>query len=397
MNFYNRAIELKNETIKNRRFIHKNAEAGLDLPATKKFVKDKLTEYGLKPIECGYGIISVIGKGEPIILLRADMDALPMKELSGEDFSSVNQNYAHTCGHDMHTAMLLTAAKMLKEEENQLKGTIKFMFQPGEEILEGCINMIENGVLKNPSPDVALAFHVGAGKIPPGTFMYNSTDTMMLSVDNFTIKITGKGGHGAYPNLSVDPINIGVKIYNGLESIIAREANPDDKVIISIGKFQGGTVGNIIPDKVVLSGALRTNCEDERNKLKIRIKEIAQKIGEAYGGNVKVEFTAQIPTLKCDEGFTETIISFIKELKIDNEKYISLINANASEDFALIAKEIPSAYIYLSAGFADERGEYYAHNPMVRFNEEVCSIGSACMAYCSFRYLEEMKKKKTEK
>ena len=397
MNFYNRAIELKNETIKNRRFVHKNAEAGLELPITKKYVKDKLTEYGLEPIECGKGIISVIGKGEPVILLRADMDALPMKELSGEEFASINENYAHTCGHDMHTAMLLTAAKMLKEEENQLKGTVKFMFQPGEEILEGCMNMIENGVLKNPKPDVALAFHVGAGKIPLGTFIYNSTDAMMLSVDNFTIKITGKGGHGAYPNLSIDPINIGVKIYNGLESIIAREANPDNKAIISIGKFEGGTVGNIIPDNVVLSGALRTNCEEERSKLKIRIKEVAQKMGEVYGGGVEVEFTAQIPTLKCNSDFTETIISFIKELKIDNEKYISSVNANASEDFALIAKEIPSAYIYLSAGFTDERGEYYAHNPMVRFNEEVCSIGSACMAYCSFRYLEKMEKKKTEK
>lgn len=157
MNYYERALELKDETIANRRHIHKNAETGLDLPKTKAYVMEKLTEYGLEPKDCGYGVTATLGKGGKVLLLRADMDALPMPEESGEEFACPTGKEAHTCGHDFHAAMLLTAAKMLKEKEDTLEGTIKFMFQPAEETFEGSKNMIENGILENPPVDAALA------------------------------------------------------------------------------------------------------------------------------------------------------------------------------------------------------------------------------------------------
>ena len=176
MDFYKRALELKEETVQNRRHIHKNAEVGLDTPKTKAFVIEKLKEYGLEPEECGYGVTALLGKKEgKVLLLRADMDALPMAEQSGEEFACPSGKEAHTCGHDFHAAMLLTAAKMLKENENLIDGTIKFMFQPAEETFEGSKNMIENGILENPKVDAALAYHVSPGKMPVGLFMYKPT------------------------------------------------------------------------------------------------------------------------------------------------------------------------------------------------------------------------------
>ena len=208
MDFYKRALELKDETVADRRYIHQNAETGLELPKTKAYVMDKLKEYGLDPVECGEGVTATLGNGGRVLLLRADMDGLPMQEESGEAFACPTGKTAHTCGHDFHAAMLLSAARILKEQESKLKGTVKFMFQPAEETFQGSKNMIEHGILENPKVDAALAYHVSPGKMPVGLFMYNDKGTMMYSVDGFKITVKGKGSHGAYPHAGVDPINI---------------------------------------------------------------------------------------------------------------------------------------------------------------------------------------------
>lgn len=168
MNYYERALQLKDGLVADRRYLHANAEVGLNLPRTKAYVMQKLTEFGLEPVDCGFGITTTVGKEGKCILLRADMDALPMGEESGENFACPTGSEAHCCGHDMHAAMLLTAARMLKENEDALEGKVKFMFQPAEETFEGSQNMIENGILENPTPDAALAFHVGPGQMPVG-------------------------------------------------------------------------------------------------------------------------------------------------------------------------------------------------------------------------------------
>ena len=216
MDYYKRALELNDETIKNRRYFHMNAEAGLHMPMACVYVMDKLTEYGLVPSRCGEGVTATVGNGGKVLLLRADMDALPMPEESGLPFACPTGKEAHACGHDFHAAMLLTAAKMLKENEAELKGTVKFMFQPAEETFEGSKNMIEHGILENPKVDAALAYHVSPGQMPVGIYMYNSTGTMMYSVDGFHIEIKGKGAHGAYPQNSVDPTNIAAHVYLSL-------------------------------------------------------------------------------------------------------------------------------------------------------------------------------------
>ena len=345
MNYYERALELKDETIANRRHIHKNAETGLDLPKTKAYVMEKLTEYGLEPKDCGYGVTATLGKGGKVLLLRADMDALPMPEESGEEFACPTGKEAHACGHDFHAAMLLTAAKMLKEKEDTLEGTIKFMFQPAEETFEGSKNMIENGILENPPVDAALAYHVSPGKMPIGLFMYNDKDTMMYSVDGFKITIHGKGSHGAYPHVGVDPINIGVHIHLALQELIARESDPTHSCVLTIGQFAGGTAANIIPETAVLQGTIRTNKPEARELLVRRMKEVAEKTAAVYNGTVDIEMISEVPPLICNPKLTDEVVGYMQELGIPGLTPYPGISASASEDFAVIAEKVPSTFM----------------------------------------------------
>lgn len=391
MNYYERALELKDETIANRRHIHKNAETGLDLPKTKAYVMKKLTEYGLEPKDCGYGVTATLGKGGKVLLLRADMDALPMPEESGEEFACPTGKEAHTCGHDFHAAMLLTAAKMLKEKEDTLEGTIKFMFQPAEETFEGSKNMIENGILENPPVDAALAYHVSPGKMPIGLFMYNDKDTMMYSVDGFKITIHGKGSHGAYPHVGIDPINIGVHIHLALQELIARESDPTHSCVLTIGQFAGGTAANIIPETAVLQGTIRTNKPEARELLVRRMKEVAEKTAAVYNGTVDIEMISEVPPLICNPKLTDEVVGYMQELGIPGLTPYPGISASASEDFAVIAEKVPSTFMYLSAGYLDERGQYPAHHPKAQFNEDVCPIGAACLAHCASQWLKNNK------
>lgn len=391
MNYYERALELKAETVENRRYFHTNAEVGLDMPKAKAYVMKKLAEYGLEPKECGYGVTATVGKGGKVLLLRADMDALPMPEESGESFACPTGKEAHTCGHDFHAAMLLTAAKMLKENEAELEGTVKFMFQPAEETFEGGKNMLENGILENPPVDAALAYHVSPGRMPVGIYMYNSTGTMMFSVDGFKITVTGKGGHGAYPHTSIDPINIAVHVFLALEALIAREADPAKACVMTVGKFNAGTAANILPDTAVLEGTIRSNDKENREKLVRRMKEVATKTAEMYGGTAEIEMISEVPPLICDPKLTEEFVGYMKELNIPGAMPYPGISASASEDFASIAEKVPSTFMYLSAGYTDERGMYPAHNPKAQFNEDVCPIGTSCLAHCATQWLKNNK------
>ena len=388
MDFYKRALELREETVAHRRWLHSHAEVGLDMPKAQAYVLEQLKSYGLEPRPCGHGVTAELGReGGRTLLLRADMDALPMPEESGEPFACPTGTEAHACGHNFHAAMLLTAAKLLKENESALRGRIRFMFQTAEETFQGAKDMISNGILDG--VDGAMAYHVCAGRMPVGLFMYNSGGTMMYSVDGFRITVHGRGAHGAYPQESVDPINIGVHIYLALEALIAREADPGKACVLTIGNFSAGSAPNIIPDAAVLQGTLRTNDSASREKLVRRLKEVSQKTAEVYGGSVEIEMISEVPPLVCDPAMTDEIVSYMRELPVPGLTPVPNMSASASEDFAAIAEKVPSVFMYLSAGYLDERGDAPAHNPKVRFNEDVCPIGSACLAHCAVLWLEE--------
>lgn len=388
MDFYKRALELRDETVAHRRWLHSHAEVGLNMPKAQAYVMDQLRKYGLEPQPCGHGVTAELGReGGRMVLLRADMDALPMPEESGESFACPTGTEAHTCGHDFHAAMLLTAAKMLKENEDMLSGRVRFMFQTAEETFEGAKDMMANGILEG--VDAALAYHVGSGRMPVGLFMYNSGGTMMYSVDGFRITIHGRGAHGAYPHCSIDPINIGVHIYLALESLIAREADPGKACVLTIGSFSAGSAPNIIPDTAVLQGTLRTDDSDSREKLVRRLKETVRKTAEVFGGTADIEMISEVPPLVCDPDMTDEVAGYMKELPIPGLTPVPGTTASASEDFATIAEKVPGVFMYLSAGFTDERGDAPAHNPKVLFNEDVCPVGSACLAHCAVRWLKE--------
>lgn len=238
MSYLQRAQELYDQMVSDRRYLHQHPEVGMELPETTEYVIKRLSEMGCQPQQLGGGVTATV-TGNPqgkVFLLRADMDALPMEEKSGLPFAS-QRSRAHTCGHDMHTAMLLGAAQMLKEREKELNGTVKFMFQPGEEVLAGAKSMVEAGILENPHVDAAMGAHM-IPMIPVGLGGYG-TGVVSASSDHLVIQIEGKGGHGAHPHTAVDPINIGVHIHLALQELISREVDPAETVVLTFGKFQG--------------------------------------------------------------------------------------------------------------------------------------------------------------
>lgn len=384
MDFWKRARELEQETVAHRRYLHTHAEVGLDLPKTRAYVMEQLQQLGLNPRSSGHGVVAQVGQGERTLLLRADMDGLAMKEESGLPFACPTGQQAHTCGHDLHTAMLLTAAKLLKEREKELKGTVRLMFQPGEECLLGAADMIQHGVLEDPRPMAALAFHVGAGDMPPGTFLYNDTGVMMQGTAGFRVTLRGKGGHGAYPHKTADPIHMGAQLLLALDGLVAREVDPAVACALTVGQFQAGTGPNIIPEQAVLQGSLRANHGVWTDHLAERLQALTEGLAALHHGQGQVTWLNRVPPLVCDPTLTQAVAGWLQEGGLTPSPGIV---ASASDDFALIAREIPSCYVYLTAGFADIRGTALAHNPRVLFHEGVLPLGAAGLAVCAWNWL----------
>lgn len=373
---YAESREMYDELIKWRRKLHEVPELGLELPKTVSFIEKKLTEWDI-PFETkvnGNCVIGYIGTGDKCLLLRADMDGLPIREESQLPFASQNDNM-HACGHDIHTAALLGAAKILKKHEKELKGRIKLLFQPGEETFEGAKAVIAEGVLENPKVDAAFATHV-ASVIPVGTIVYGTmTGT---SVFGFKITITGKGTHGAMPQNGIDPINVGVHIYQALQELIARECTPSKEVTLTIGQFNSGTANNIIPETAILQGSLRTFDSELKQYLITRIEEIVNNISNAFHAESKIDVLTDIPVLCCDE---KRNMEIAKALSSMNTEFniVSGLHTTGSDDFAVYASKVPSSYFIVGAK-ADSDNIYAHHNPNVCFNEQVLPIETAVYA-----------------
>ncbi|MDR7870922.1 MAG: M20 family metallopeptidase [Tissierellaceae bacterium] len=387
MDNYKRAYEIKEDIIEYRRNIHSMAEVGFDLPNTSKYVKEKLIEFGYEPEEIiENGIVATVGKGGRTILLRADMDALPMNEESGLEFAAKN-GISHTCGHDLHAAMLLGAAKLLKEQEDTLKGTVKFMFQPAEELLGGARKMIEAGVLENPKVDGAIMFHVYS-TIPKGVVVVN-TGVQAASNNNFKITVKGKGAHGAMPETGIDPIYIGAQIVIGLQELITREISYKNGAVLTTGNFEGGSAPNIIPDKAIIQGTMRTYDEDTQKYLVKRLPEIVKGIAETYRGTAEVEYLSDVPVLINDIEFSEEIINYIREFSQGRYNVEQGSAVTASEDFALVAKEVPGCMLVLGAADPNADTLYPLHNPKVTFGEDAMPLGTAIFVECATRWLKD--------
>ncbi len=388
------AVNLQTEIQQHYHFLHKNAEVEFELPETTEYVKRILSEIGITPVDCGKcGVTAVIGKGEgKCMLLRADMDALPIKEQTDLDFACINGNM-HACGHDMHTAMLLGAAKILKENEEKLNGSVKLMFQPAEEILAGAHNMIENGVLNSPDVTAAMMIHVLTGiPVKTGCFIVPGEGVSAPAADYFTINVHGKGCHGSTPHQGVDSITAAAHILVALQEISAREMSIVDEGIITIGSFNGGSSGNVIADSTVLKGTLRAFDDDLRQYFKNRIEEISVNVGKALRCSVTVSFDSGCPTLKNDGVLSELVLNSLNEI-FESELVTSAKNIpggfrGGSEDFAYISQQVPTIMLGVGAGEPANGYTHPQHHPKATFDDSVLWRGSAALSYVALNYLK---------
>lgn len=387
-NYFERAMELNQELVQNRRHLHQNPEIGMDLENTAQFVEERLREMGYDPQRSGgCGVTACVGNGKgKVILLRADMDALPLQEESGLPFASVYDGKAHCCGHDNHTAMLLGAAKLLKEREDSIPGTVKLMFQPAEETLEGARAMIADGILKNPDVDAAFALHVNA-QLPCGTLRIGS-GPVCPSSDRLTITIKGHGSHGSRPHESVDPIHTASMIHTGLMELHAREIPQGEYVILSIGSIHAGQASNIIPETAVMNGTLRTYSKETRIWVKERIQTIAEKMAEAFRAEAIVEYSPNYAaSLIADEEIANQLLLSATELFGTGSAQVMKNRYPGSEDFSFIAEQVPSTMAILGAA-VEGYEKWGQHNPRVRFNEDCLARGAALYAQAAHQWLE---------
>lgn len=399
------AKSYEDQLVRTRRYLHTHPETGFDLTETLAFVKKELTEMGYEPKECGKAGLTVLAGGKKpgkVFLIRGDMDALPMQEEADIDFPSANGKM-HACGHDMHTTMMLGAARLLKAHEDEIEGTIKLDFQPAEEIFEGSHDMIEAGLLKNPDVDAALMIHVMAGMpMTAGTVVVSDGGVSAPAADYFKILIRGKGCHGSMPNNGVDPVNVAAHIVTALQEIHARELALVDEAVLTIGTIHGGTAANVIPDTVELGGSIRTYDEGVRSFLKTRMTEISQGIAATFRAEAEVSFGSGCPTLVNDNDLSACAVKYVQEL-LGPQKAFTAGQLNAmsgsgkapkaagSEDFAYVSQEVPSIMLALAAGHPEKGYCYPQHHPKVKFDEEVLPGGSAVYAYTAMRWLEEHK------
>ena len=392
------AKALQEEIKSHRLWLHTHAETGFDLTETKPYVKSALMKMGYTVQECGKaGLVTTVGKpGGKVLLLRADMDALPIAEEADVEFACQNGRM-HACGHDMHTAMLLGAAKLLKAHESELDGMVKLMFQPAEEIFEGSKDMIASGVLENPRPDAALMIHVAAGMpLPAGTVVVSAPGVSAPAADYFTIRVHGKGCHGSAPQNGIDPLTAAAHILIALQEIHARELSASDEAVLTIGTFHAGEAGNVIPDTATMGGTIRTYDEKTRSYLKERITAIAKNVAEAFRAGAEVGFGSGCPTLVNDKGLSETVTGYLKDLLGANRAFTTAelsggkpARGGGSEDFAYVSHEVPSLMLALAAGEPSKGYVYPQHHPKVKFDESVLSTGAAVFVDCALQYLRE--------
>jgi amidohydrolase len=370
------AEQLLEEMTAWRRELHQIPEIGLALPQTVAFVTKKLKEMNIKytVYEDSSNIVAYIGQGSACYMIRGDMDALPIKEQSQEPFASAN-GCMHACGHDMHTAMMLGAANLIKAHETELHGVAKLVFQSAEEIFAGAKALIHDGVMENPHVDAALALHVFSQK-PLGTLGGHTNPC--AGVYGFRIKLTGQGVHGSSPEGGIDPINTAIHIHLGLQELMAREISGFNEVALTIGKFHAGSAANIIPETAEMEGTLRVFDPKVRERIIRRIHEITENIASAYRTKAEIEVLSDVPPLVCDE----KELAWCREviLDVDDSLTVDTFHAMGSEDFACYSELVPAAFYMLGAGVEDPKDRLPQHNPKIRFNEDVLPIGAAIYA-----------------
>lgn len=380
------------DVIRWRRHLHSHPELSYKEVNTARFVAQTLREIGLSPVEgiAGTGVIALIEGKNPskkVVALRADMDALPIQEVSDKPYRSQQAGVMHACGHDVHTTSLLGTARILQASRNQFEGTIKLLFQPGEEKNPGGASlMIRDGALQNPAPSGIIGQHV-MPLLPVGTIGFRE-GRYMASSDEIYLKVLGKGGHAAAPELIVDPVLIASHIIVGLQQIISRNASPRQATVLSFGKIAAEGATNIIPNEVSIAGTFRALDETWREKALTKIESMASGIAESMGARCEVTISHGYPCLENNPELTRRLRHAAEDY-VGKENVVDLDITLGSEDFAYYSQAIPASFYRLGTRNEAKGITSYVHTPTFDIDEDALAIGPGLMAWMAIRELGE--------
>ena len=376
------ARRLLPELVEVRRRLHAWPELGHEESETGKLVKERLAGLGLKPRGMGGTGVTANLEGRnrgDLLMIRADMDALPILEETGLPFASKVPGKMHACGHDFHTSILLATARLLSENRPD-RGSIRFNFQPAEEVSDGAEGMIRDGILEG--VDVCFGYHIWQG-IPVGKVGIIS-GPCMAAVDEFKITITGRGGHAAYPHLAVDPVLIAAQVVTALQSIASRNVNPIDSVVVTVAAIHGGTAFNIIPPSVELTGTVRSFSREVRREVPKRMSAIVKQVTAAFGGRGDLDYKQDTPPVVNHPKLAD----FMRQVAADVVGPENLVQAEPSmggEDMAFYQEKVPGCYIFI--GSAPKGTTYEHHHPRFNPDEGVLPVATAIMTEAARRWL----------
>ncbi len=384
------AWEIGPQVVADRRYLHQHPELGFQEENTARFVAGKLRGLGIETTTgvAKTGVVGILHGGMPgkTVLLRADMDALPIDELNDVPYKSATPGVMHACGHDAHTAMLLGVARLLAERRETIKGTVKFVFQPSEESFPGGAKpMIDAGVLENPHVDAAFGVHIGQD-LPVGTIGVVTGPSNAAS-DGFVATIKGVGGHAARPHGSVDPIVVAAQCIGALQTLISREVNPLRQAVITVGSLHAGTVANIIPEEAIMKATVRTFDPWVRQNLAERIPALIKGIATAMRAEADVQYRLGYPTLVNDAAMSDLVREVAREV-VGPERLIEREPGMGGEDMAYFLQQVPGCFFRIGSRNPERGLTYGHHHPRFDIDDEgALPIGVAAVASVALRFL----------
>ncbi len=389
MDFLAEAAAIEPEIVRNRRAVHQRPELAYHEQGTAKMVAEKLESFGID-VKTGVGGTGVLGtlrgpKKGKVVALRADMDALPVEEMSDVEFKSKVKGVMHACGHDTHVAMLLGAAKILVDHKDELHGTVKFFFQPAEEHggRGGAMPMIEDGVMKDPKVNFVFGLHIDSNR-KSGEFGVKE-GAIAAAPDTFRVKIVGRGGHASAPHETVDPIYVAAQVILALQGVSSRMIDPVRPFVISIGAVHSGTKENIIPDEAMLDGTIRTLDEATRKRAKAKVAEVAKGVCKAFGARAEVEFEKDAyPVTVNDAKATEDAVKVLKRIPGTKVKKIEAILGG--EDFSRFLQKAPGTFYFLGTNNLAKGCVYPNHSSKFKVDEDVLKFGTASLAMLAYEF-----------
>jgi amidohydrolase len=387
INFGDEARALHAEMIERRRDLHRHPELAFQETRTAGIVAATLSELGFE-VQTGIGKTGVVGLLEgdhdgPTVLVRADMDALPIHEANQTDYISQTPNTMHACGHDGHTSIGLAVARMLSSHRANIKGRIKLVFQPAEEISAGAAAMVADGVLENPHPDFSIGLHLW-NDLPVGQ-VAATPGPCMSAADIWRCAITGYGGHGGVPDLAKDPIVATAQIVTALQTIVSRNLPPRESGVVTVGSIHGGDAFNVIPSQVRLEGTIRTYKPETRATIHKRLGEICQGIAASMGCEAEIETILVTPAVVNDPDISDRIAE-IAARHVGPQNVRRDVYTMGSEDMARLMEGIPGCYFFVGSANAERQLNFPHHNPRFDFDEQALATGAAVLAEAAMSF-----------